>query len=547
MNKILKKILIIVLCVVVAVGAVFGGLTALNATRRKPVDVYQVQDFAMTEYWGDTSESYGIVTTDNLQNVYLSETQKVVEVFVEEGQKVSVGDPLLRFDTTLSDIALERAQNNVEKMKLSLEDAKKELEVISRMVPHYTVLVTPENKPSTTVPMETPAYLGGEGTLEQPHTFLWGEEDVFSADFLNAFYAIALQKRQEQEALNPTEPSEPVQSEELPPEETESPENPEEKPEEPEKEKGFYLCFMIRQENKTDGIIQNVFGLYLMEQDGKIVFRPYSAMVPQQWQYEYVPQEPYYEEYGSMYTAAEIARMRSEKEKEIADLDISLKTAEVELRQMEDEVNNGIVLSKVDGYVQNLISEDEAMMMGMPLMRVTDGGGYFITVSLSELEMSSVHIGQSVSVSSWETGTYCEGVIQEISTFPAPDNGNYRGEGNTNVTYYPFVVYVDGTNTLREGSYVSVSYEAAEENVGGFYLEKPFVRTENGRSYVFVRNSAGVLEERTVKTGKNLWGSYVQVLDGITVNDFIAFPYGRDVKNGAKTNQATVNDFYAMY
>ena len=62
----------------------------------------------MTEYWGDSRESYGPVTSDNIQTVFLSDTQEVTEILVKQGDTVKKGDLLMRFDTTLSEIALER-------------------------------------------------------------------------------------------------------------------------------------------------------------------------------------------------------------------------------------------------------------------------------------------------------------------------------------------------------------------------------------------------------------------------------------------------------
>ena len=55
---------------------------------------------------------------------------------------------------------------------------------------------------------------------------------------------------------------------------------------------------------------------------------------------------------------------------------------------------------------------------------------------------------------------------------------------------------------------------------------------------------AGRLEKRWVQTGRNLWGSYTQIRGGLTVDDFVAFPYGRDVVAGAGTTEATPDQLY---
>ena len=71
-----------------------------------------------------------------------------------------------------------------------------------------------------------------------------------------------------------------------------------------------------------------------------------------------------------------------------------------------------------------------------------------------------------------------------------------------------------------------------------------FIRTENGRSYVFVENSEGMLERRDIVTGGSLWGSYTEVLSGLTEDDHVAFPYGRSVKPGARANEASIEALY---
>lgn len=89
----------------------------------------------MTEYWGDSQESYGPVSTDKIQTVFLSSTQTVTEMKVAQGDEVKKGDVLMTFDTTLSDLQLERKRLEVEKLKLDLETAQKKLKDIRNMKP----------------------------------------------------------------------------------------------------------------------------------------------------------------------------------------------------------------------------------------------------------------------------------------------------------------------------------------------------------------------------------------------------------------------------
>ena len=102
---------------------------------------------------------------------------------------------------------------------------------------------------------------------------------------------------------------------------------------------------------------------------------------------------------------------------------------------------------------------------------------------------------------------------------------------------------MDESADLQPGSYVSIMFSPGSSEQG-VYLENPFLRTEGGRSYVYLRGEDGRLEKRYVTTGKSLWGSYTEILDGITAEDFIAFPYGKNVKEGAQTVEADIQALY---
>ena len=153
-----------------------------------------------------------------------------------------------------------------------------------------------------------------------------------------------------------------------------------------------------------------------------------------------------------------------------------------------------------------------------------------------------------MNITSWESGGSFTGTVQEISKTPT-DNAFYYGGGNMNVSYYPFTVLIDGNANLREYESVEMQLEREQEEVptDAFYLEMPFVLQEDGATYVFVAGEEGKLEKRKVTTGVTLWGSSLQILDGLTLDDAIAFPYGKDAVEGASTQLSTLDELYGVY
>jgi hypothetical protein len=49
-----------------------------------------------------------------------------------------------------------------------------------------------------------------------------------------------------------------------------------------------------------------------------------------------------------------------------------------------------------------------------------------------------------------------------------------------------------------------------------------------------------------VTTGRTIYGYYLEIKSGVAAEDKIAFPYGNDVKDGARTVDAPASDF-ALY
>ena len=589
------KLLIPVVAVVLVAAIGVGIWHVAGSANAEPVNVYPFEYLGMTEYWADSQESYGPVTTDSIQTVYLSETQTVIQTLVEVGDTVQKGDLLMVFDTTLSDLALERERLAVEKLKIQLNEAYARLREIRNMKP----MVIPE----PTVPEETEPNLGTmltepyrisvqtefDGSSEDLALICWIRNDTrISDELLEAVRQAAVEYQTlnapvelpteptevpeestepteiPEESTEPTEipeettepteiPEETTEPTEIPEETTEPTEIPEEttEPTEPEVPEvvvtQFYVVFKSTEGDLSLGIttVWQGMDVTLDPDTGVYTFALYNAdgfddhtVVPSE---EPEPTEPEID-MGSGFTAAEIAEMRAQQEKLIRDLEFQVKMAEADYKIKQTEVESGELRATIDGEVVSLLSEEEAKMTMQPVLKVSGGGGYYIEGSVSELERDNLVIGQEVTVNDWNNGMVYTGTIQSIGDAPSAD-GSWNGMGNPNASYYPFTVFVDGSADLQPGYYASVMFTSATAQ-NGIYLENPFLRTEQGKSYVYVRGEDGNLEKRYVTTGKSLWGSYTEILSGITAEDFIAFPYGKNLKEGAPTKESDLSELY---
>ena len=303
----------------------------------------------------------------------------------------------------------------------------------------------------------------------------------------------------------------------------------------------FYMILKVTEDDMSRGnrLIWQGFHVFCYE-DGEYGFTLFDAFSLEDHTLEPLeePELPNID-FGSGLTAPQIAKMRSEQEKKVKEQTLNLKMAEADYKIMQSEVNDGKVCASFDGKVVSALTEEETRQDNRPLLKVSAGGGFYIEGSVSELEKDNLKPGQEVTVNDWNNGMTYTGTVESIGDFPSTGDG-WTGNGNPLASYYPFTVFVDGEADLQAGNYVSMTYSTAE-NQNGIYLQKPFVRTENGKSYVLVLGGDGKLEKRDVTLGKSLWGSYTEILSGLSADDLIAFPYGKNVKEGVPAEESDLS------
>lgn len=510
MRKGIKAVIISVVSVVVA-AAILVGVVWYIGRGAEPAKVYSADNFCMSGDVTGANYYYGPVRADNLQTVFLSDTQTVTELLVEEGQSVKKGDPLLRYDTTLSDIQLERKEISVKQAQLALETAQKELREIEQMKPYSPPPVTEPSTEAPTEPLEPeelPHLYGGKGTQESPYRILWSEELTYDETYLRDVMG----------------------------EETEG-----------------WFAFEIREEDAVKGSLLSGFGLHvtLRTQENTeqtrlyySFFHPTDVLVEDGEE----PELPdFWIDDSSGYTAAEIAELRAAKQKEIRDCDLNYRMAKVELERMRAEVGDGTVYARLDGMVTKLTDPETARANGGALLVLNGGGCYYIDISVDEFTCQTLQAGMPITAEAWwpEMVSY-EGQIDEITTTPSGENG-YTGSGNPNVTYYKVVLSISGDAVLEEGTYLDVQLQSTGEMNDTLWLENMFIRYDGTRAYIYKRGADGTLEKCAIQTGASLWGSYTEVRSGLSMDDWIAFPYGKSVKEGAQTVESTPDELYEFY
>lgn len=566
MSKKLKKGIIAAACVVGVCGAVWGGLTIARNAQRGDVNVYAVNECAMTDYWGDTSNTSGMVTTDKLQKIYISQSQTVKKVWVKEGDSVKKGTVLVSYDSTLTQATVERAKIDYDRQTENLEVMKNELELLKKAKNKETLQKECDDLEAKLKNLKA-AYdkdekhpynadapvTEGKITQAEPTTITVkgadGKEQTATVYYYSWLSPSTIDEAKLGEILSNlgVTPAGDVLT-----------------------AMDTYVVLVQRHGDKVGGYVESTWGMVIMDRytaGNNEVNPPTQASKSVSFRLlnnlpDFVDTERKYDSKEIQDTERKIAQIQElldtsmtqldlnkailEKAQAVKEQEVNLKVAKLKLDKKLAELGDGNVYAEFDGTVKAVRDPDEAYNNSEAVVELSGGGGYYVTGTLSEMDLGSVQVGDSVSISSWMTGAACEGTIVSIDDYPT-SNGNNWGDGNSNVSYYPFKVFVTEDANLQPNDYVDIQYQkdtSAEESGSSLYLQSMFIRTDNGKSYVMARGEDGRLEQRWVQTGRDLWGSYTQIRGGLTIDDYVAFPYGRDVVEGAHTQEATTDQLY---
>lgn len=574
-----KGIIITSICAFTLVGIKFY----LNSTNK--IDVNSVSTLN-TGYWDNPSTSTGFVSNSDTQSVLYDASKTITQVFVQEGQQVNAGDPLLSYDLTTLQSAVDTSQLDVEKAQNAITLAEHELKKLLNTTPIPDVVEEPEIQDHTPAPLPGVPAKDGNGfypyvlSLSQaeknftaykiyyasttseapekgPHeeASLWKEERETKESNNTCWYWI--EYTYTDSSTNAYDPKDVV-------------EYYSDKQQIPNKE--IFLAgtkqnpYVFKLSEKQGFVYGKLFldnanlNQYLRfdvyTNDGEIdsswlvrcdKFTTKQSMnegdmysvishTKEEQKYVEVEQKPS-QDISSGYTEIELAKAIRDKKQELKTLDLDLRKAKLSLSENKALLNDGIVRAKRSGIVRNIKDLSNPIQDGSAFLEVATGQGTYIKGSISELMLNQIKVGDTISAYCWTSGETFDAKIQSIDTVPS-SNSNYNGSGNPNVSYYGFEAYAKDASKIQAGEYLELTFNLSSDTTSSIWLSKAYVK-EEGNKYYVLKDVHGKLKKQYVTVGKIVWGDTMEIKDGLSDTDYIAFAYSKNAKEGVKTQKSS--------
>ncbi len=601
-----KRIVTILLSAAGICAAGSGVVYAVKSTQKSEVLVVPVSEVNNGGYWDDAAQNMdGMVTSDTTQNVYLTDTQTVEEVKVKEGDIVKEGDVLLTYDMELSSLNLEMQKLSRDQAEIHVKIAENDLKKLKKIKsasnnPAASVPVgsdsidvggddegdndsdpETEQTPSPTetpteIPTETPTpsaptvfskdnplsysnrqqYYDGEGDKDKPYRFLCENGTVIEASFMNAMMGYVYDENG-------------VRGEKA--------------------GKTFFFVLEVREGDKKEGNLikgwkQNGASIekpfdedwrgelelksnsdsFIETSAGNMKIQPLNLAMrgkkkfiftdtrgasasPNSQNRKESPKPsmtPSVVSSDTVYTKDELASAIMDKEKELSALRLDLQEQNMKLNTAQKTLDEGQVTAKFGGVVKNVGDPKNPPRDGSPFLVVSGTEGLYVCGLVSELMLDKIKEGNVVSVTSYESGTTCEATVKEVSPYPSEQYNNYS---DSNASGYPLTLLIkEGGEQFRNNEGVGISLDSQSDGNmgGGLSLSRAFIKEENGAKYVYVRGKDKRLKRKKINTGRLIWGDCYEIKDGVGEEDWIAFPYAKNVREGAKTKEGSSEQLY---
>ena len=574
-----KGIIITSVCAFALVGIKFY-LSSSNT-----IEVHSVSSLN-TGYWDNPSTSTGLVSNSDTQSVLYDSSKTITQVFVKDGQQVSVGDPLLSYDLTTLQSAVDTSQLEVEKAQNAITLANHELKKLLNTTPVPDVTPEPDIPDPTPAPLPDIPNQDGNGlypyilSLSQaeknftnykiyyadteseapekgPHEddSLWKEERVKKTSDHTCWYWIEYTYTDGSNNVYDTKDVVEYYSDQQQiPSENISIVGTKQNPYvfNLSEAQGFVYGKLFLDNANLNQYLR--FDVYTNDGDlssswlvrcDKFAAKQsmnegdmYSVIshTKEEQKYVEVEQKPS-QDIPPGYTEIELAKAIRDKKQELKTLDLDLRKAQLSLSENKALLNDGVIRAKRNGVVRNVKKASDSLQDGNTFLEVAGGQGAYIKGNISELMLDQVKVGDTISAYCWTNGETFDAKIQSIDTVPS-SSSNYNGSGNPNVSYYGFEAYAKDASKIQAGEYLELTFNSNTDTTSSIWLSKAYVKQEGNKYYV-LKDVRGKLKKQYVTVGKIVWGDTMEIKDGLSDTDYIAFAYSKNAKEGVKAQKSS--------
>ena len=497
MKKIIKPIIVLLVIAGLVTGGVFAYLKF--GPKKSGAEAAPVANYSIEDNFSNTIISFGEVTSEKAQTAYLDKGTEIVSVNVKEGDHVNEGDVLLTVSKETQDVRGKELELQKATQKLNYEQLKMDRLQNEEPIPAY-ISTSPDTRERTVV-------VGRTYTLKDDASFMdysagqvvyeelgeGGENVYHDSSNRNA----CLDSEKDKEAIDSI------------------------KSHLAEVDKG--ATFNCEEESRTTEVTVGMFhynaetgellGEDVYGEDGEMIqeFKEPEGLTPE-----------------------ELDEAIDKQMEVLKEQDLEVRVTAHQLDVMRNTAEDGTIKAKVSGTVVKLQDMDN-FNNTQPFLTVSATDEYQVVCNIGELDLERVKIGEPVKLNCWEKGIEAEGSIASISDKPADaERGSYYNFGNNNVSYYPMIVNVDKSSGLEIGASVSANITPSSEGGSDFYVAKLLIRKDKKGYYVMKLDDKGLTKKVYIKAGKSLYGEYLQVKEGVSKEDYLAFPYGKGAKEGVK-------------
>ena len=234
----------------------------------------------------------------------------------------------------------------------------------------------------------------------------------------------------------------------------------------------------------------------------------------------------------------------------LKEAELNLKTKEVELEKAQKLLQNATVLSPTTGRIQS-INESGTDSQGNAVAYITiqQAGSYRVRGTIGELQQGAVSKGDRIMmVSRVDPSKTWLGTVTLVdyeNPIKNDSSGGYVISGNDSsntASKYPFYVELDSMDGLIMGQHLYLERYTEGAGASGVPVSSAYIcYEEDGSAYVWAENSHAKLEKRTITLGDyNENSDCYDVVDGLTEDDYIAFPDEKFCRVGASTTHTPV-------